>query len=69
LSASEKSAPNQRRIAQLPTQQDLATQIWSQRESVGREMSKLKEQGLILRDGKSLRILDVLGLESKLRDF
>ena len=44
-------------IEKLPTQQELATVISSQRESVGREMSKLKDQGLTLREGKSLQIL------------
>src|SRR5690606_23084176 len=34
-------------IEKLATQQELATLISSQRESVGREMSKLKDQGLI----------------------
>ena len=34
-------------IERVATQQELATVISSQRESVGREMSKLKDQGLI----------------------
>lgn len=53
-------------VARLATQQELAILISSQRESVGREMSKLKEQGLISRDGRSLRILSLRGLEAKL---
>ena len=56
-------------IEQLATQQELATLISSQRESVGREMSKLKEQGLISREGKSLTILSLRGLETKLSDL
>lgn len=56
-------------IEKLPTQQELATLISSQRESVGREMSKLKDQGLIRREGRSLRILSLRGLEAKLSDF
>ena len=57
------------RIERLPTQQEIATLIASQRESVGREMSKLKDQGLITRQGKSLTIHSLRGLETKLRDF
>ena len=64
-----RSAPNQGIIENVPTQQELATLIASQRESVGREMSKLKDQGLILRDGKSLKILNLNGIETKLTDF
>ena len=56
-------------IERLATQQELATVISSQRESVGREMSKLKDQGLILREGKSLKVLSLRGLETKLSDF
>jgi CRP-like cAMP-binding protein len=56
-------------IEKLATQQELATLISSQRESVGREMSKLKDQGLIDRKGKSLTILSLRGLETKLSDL
>lgn len=56
-------------IERLATQQELATLISSQRESVGREMSKLKDQGLITREGKSLTIHTLRGLESKLSDL
>ena len=57
------------RIEPVPTQQELATFISSQRESVGREMSKLKKQGLIEREGKTLNILNLQGLETKLSDI
>lgn len=56
-------------IEKVSTQQEIATLISSQRESVGREMSKLKEQGLIDRKGKSLTILSLRGLEAKLSDL
>lgn len=56
-------------IEKLATQQELATLISSQRESVGREMSKLKEQGLIDRKGRSLEIQSLRGLETKLSDL
>ncbi|MEM1161460.1 MAG: Crp/Fnr family transcriptional regulator [Pseudomonadota bacterium] len=64
-----KSAPDQGLVERLPTQQELATLISSQRESVGREMSKLKDQGLINRDGKALTILSLRSMETKLSDF
>lgn len=57
------------RIDRLVTQQELATLISSQRESVGREMSKLKDQGLILRQGRSLLIPSLRRLEAKLHDL
>lgn len=50
----------------LPTQQELATVIFSQRESVGRDMSKLKDLGLIERKGRSLTILSVRGMRARL---
>lgn len=56
-------------IEKLATQQELATLISSQRESVGREMSKLKDLGLIHRQGKSLSVLSLRGLETKLSDL
>jgi CRP-like cAMP-binding protein len=56
-------------IEKLATQQELATLISSQRESVGREMSKLKDQGLIEREGRALRILSLRALEAKLSDL
>lgn len=69
LRMAEKSGPDSAVIERLATQQELATVISSQRESVGREMSKLKEQGLLRREGRSLRILSMRGLEAKLTDF
>lgn len=57
------------RIEKLATQQELATVISSQRESVGREMSKLKDQGLIERKGRSLDIRSLRALEAKLHDL
>lgn len=69
LRMATRAGPNEARIDDLPTQQELATLIVSQRESVGREMSKLKDQGLIERDGKALKLTNVNGIESKLSDF
>jgi len=52
------------RIEPLPTQQDFATLLFSQREAIGRDMSKLKDAGLIERKGRSLLIKSVSGLEA-----
>jgi len=65
----EKTGRDTGFIDKLATQQELATLISSQRESVGREMSKLKDQGLIDRQGRSLSILSLRGLETKLSDL
>ncbi len=54
------------RIEPLPTQQDFATLLFSQREAIGRDMSKLKEAGLIERKGRSLLIKSISGLEARL---
>ena len=69
LRMSAKTGNDEGLIEKLPTQQELATLISSQRESVGREMSKLKEQGLTARDGRSLKLLSLRGLETKLSDL
>jgi len=53
-------------IDPLPTQQEIATVIFSQRESVGRDMSKLKDAGLIERKGRSLLIRSLSGLNARL---
>ena len=53
-------------IEALPTQQDLATLLFSQREAIGRDMSKLKDAGLIERKGRSLLILSVSGLRERI---
>jgi len=50
----------------LPTQQELATLIFSQRESVGRDMSKLKDLGLIERKGRVLTIRSIEGMRDRL---
>lgn len=52
-------------VEPLPTQQELATVIFSQRESVGRDMSKLKEAGLIERSGRSLTIKSLRRLQER----
>ncbi len=69
LRMSEKTGPDTGHIERIPTQQEIATLISSQRESVGREMSKLKDAGLIDRKGRSLTVLSLRGLETKLSDL
>jgi CRP-like cAMP-binding protein len=54
------------RIEALPTQQELATLLFSQRETIGRDMSKLKDAGLIAREGRSLLIKSVSRLKARL---
>lgn len=50
-------------IRRLPTQQELAAMANTSRESVSRVLSTLIEQGLILREGRELRIPDPTALE------
>jgi CRP/FNR family cyclic AMP-dependent transcriptional regulator len=56
------------RIQPVPTQHELATLIFSQRESVGREMSRLREAGLIQRKGRTLTIKSLSGLRALLNE-
>lgn len=65
----EKTGPDSGIIEKVATQQELATLISSQRESVGREMSKLTDQGLIRREGRALHLLSLERLEAKLSDL
>ena len=53
-------------IDPVPTQQELAILISGQRESVGRDMSKLGQQGLIERHGRVLTIPSMDALEDYL---
>ena len=64
LAEAGMTGPDSAVIEPLPTQQEFATLIFSQRESVGRDMSRLKDAGLIERHGRSLLIPSV----SRLRD-
>ena len=53
-------------IESLPTQQNLATLLFSQRETIGQDMSKLKDAGLIEREGRALLIKRVSRLRARL---
>ncbi|MDT8345445.1 MAG: Crp/Fnr family transcriptional regulator [Thermohalobaculum sp.] len=66
LAVPDPTRPGTALIDPLPTQQELAALIFSQRESVGRDMSKLKELGLIERQARRLRILSVERLRARL---
>lgn len=55
-------------IDPVPTQQELATLLFSQREAIGRDMSKLKDAGLIERRGRSLFIKSLAGLRARLEN-
>lgn len=63
------TGPDSAVIEPLPTQQELATLIFSQRETVGRDMSKLKEAGLIERKGRSLEVKSLAGLKALLGEL
>jgi len=66
LAEAEMTGKDTARIESLPTQQDFATLLFSQRETIGRDMSKLKDAGLIEREGRSLLIKSVLRLKARL---
>jgi len=62
------TGPDAAVIEPLPTQQEFATLIFSQRETVGRDMSRLKDAGLIERKGRSLLIKSLSRLRNQLCD-
>ena len=66
LQLAEPEGPDRAVIPALPTQQEIADAILGQREAVGREMSRLRRQGVILREGRRLRILSVARLRAEL---
>ncbi len=53
-------------IEPVPTQQELATLLFSQREAIGRDMSKLKDAGLIERRGRTLMLKSLSRLRARL---
>lgn len=68
LNLAQRSGEDTAVIEALPTQQDLADTILGQREAVGRDMSRLRSDALIRREGRQLTILSVSGLRSALED-
>ncbi len=51
-------------VERPPTQLEIASQIFSNRETVAREMGRMRNLGLIARDGRSLAIRSLKQLES-----
>ena len=68
LAVPQPGNPDAAVVEPLPTQQQLASAIFGQREAVGRDMSKLKEAGLIRRNRRTLEITSLRALRSCLDD-
>lgn len=64
MSHAERSETDTAAIAPVPTQAELAIRICSQRETVGRELSRLKQEGLVDREGRRLRLHSLRGLQT-----
>jgi TolB-like protein/CRP-like cAMP-binding protein/tetratricopeptide (TPR) repeat protein len=56
-------AANRARIESAPTHSDIASRVGTSREEVTREFSRLAEQGLLGREGRTLLLSDVSALE------
>ena len=50
-------------VLRPPTQVEIASQIFSNRETVAREMGRMRKKGLIGRDGRNLKICSLAALE------
>ena len=68
LAEPDPDNPDRAVIKNLPTQQELATLIFSQREAVARDMSRLAKAGLIERTGRSLVIISLNALKRRLEE-
>lgn len=66
MAEGSRTGPDAALIDPVPTQQELATLLFSQREAIGRDMSKLKDAGLIERRGRALLIKSLSGLRARL---
>ena len=62
LAATQKTGPNSAYLKQPPTHAEIATFVGASRETVSREMSHLKQQGLLQTSGRAIRIMDVTKL-------
>lgn len=51
-------------VEQPPTQTEIAARIFSNRETVAREMGRMRNKGLIDRDGRNIRIVSLQALEA-----
>ena len=56
------SQANQALLAPAPTHAEIASRISTHREAVTRELSLLEDQGLIAKEGRTLRIMDLARL-------
>ena len=55
-------------IRPAPTHSEIASRISTHREAVTRELSRLEELGLIVREGRSLRVQDLERLQAMVQD-
>lgn len=62
LAENEARGGDRAEIRGLPTQQELAALLFTQREVVGRELSRLRRAGLVERAGRTLRIRSLAAL-------
>ena len=68
LAEGHETGTDSARIGALPTQQELATLLFSQREVIGRELSKLRNAGLVERQGRALLIHSLSALRRRLHE-
>lgn len=54
-------------IARPPTQSEIAARVFSNRETVAREMGRLKKAGLLARQGRGLQVPSLVELRAALR--
>ena len=62
LAAAQKTGPNSAYLRQPPTHAEIATFVGTSRETVSREISHLRRQGLIKSSGRAIHILSVAKL-------
>jgi len=62
LAKRHRTGPDEAEIRRPPTQADLASWVMSNRESVAREMSVLRDEGLVLRRGRALLVPSIAKL-------
>ncbi len=55
-------------IERPPTQAEIAARVFSNRETVAREMGRLKNAGLLARQGRGLHVVSLMALQEALAD-
>ena len=68
LAELQAGGKNEVLLATAPTHQDIATRISTHREAVTREFNQLERLGVIVREGRKLRIRDLALLRSLIAD-